>query len=156
MASPVAPEGGIRLAQSIEVGQSKAVGSEAGHRPPAPLLPLVPAPVEAAPVAPESAAELPTACDLEPANGADRMRRWQHLAAAAAPTAVRRGGTLEVRYRDEPGVLGELQDLAAAESTCCGHLSWQVVDDGGEPLLRVDAAPDTPEDIQEVATLFGA
>lgn len=149
--SPVAAEGGIRLAQSIEVGQSKGMSSGATRWAAAPLPSLVRVPVE-----PESAAELPTACDLEPANGADRMRRWQHLAAAAAPTAVRRGGTLEVRYRDEPGVLGELQDLAAAESTCCGHLSWQVVDDGGEPLLRVDAAPDTPDAILEVATLFGA
>lgn len=109
-------------------------------------------------VLPEPAArpELPLACTLGPADGAERFRRWQQLAAAAAPTARLAGHRLEVRYRPVPGVLAELQSLAGAEAECCTFVEWAVTEQDGTPTLLVTARPDTPERIQPIAALFGA
>ena len=79
---------------------------------------------------PDGRAELPVACTLGPADGAERMRRWQRLAAAADPVSRREEGRLVVRYQPMPGVLEELRDLAGAEADCCSFADWAVTEQG--------------------------
>jgi hypothetical protein len=105
---------------------------------------------------PAGRSELPLACTLGPADGAERFRRWQQLAAVAAPTARVAGHRLEVRYQPGPGVLEELQSLAGAEAECCTFAEWAVTEQDGTPTLLVAAGPDAPERIEPIAALFGA
>ena len=100
--------------------------------------------------------ELPVACTLGPADGAERMRRWQRLAAAAAPASHLEDGRLVVRYQAAPGVLGELRDLAAAEADCCSFAEWAVTEQGGRPTLVVSVGAGRPERLEPIAALFGA
>jgi hypothetical protein len=102
---------------------------------------------------PEGHAELPVACTLAPGDGAERLRRWQRLAATAAPVSQLSGGRLEVRFTPGPGVLDELRSLAAAEADCCAFAGWTVSEQAGQPVLAVSADPET---IQPIAALFGA
>lgn len=82
------------------------------------------------------------------------MRRWKQLTERATPTARRTGRELEVRFQPWPGVREELEALAAAEAQCCAFAAWNVVLDGGQPVLRITAAADRPEDIEPIARAF--
>lgn len=99
-------------------------------------------------------ADLPVACALGLNDGAERMRRWKQLSERATPIARRTGRELEVRFRPGPGVREELAALAAAEPQCCAFVAWTVVLDGGQPVLRVTAPEDRPEDIVSIANAF--
>lgn len=99
--------------------------------------------------------ELPLACTLGPDDGPARLRRWQRLHDTAAPVARLVGGDLEVRYRPVPGVLEELENLAAAEQVCCSFVAWAVTETEGQPILRV-APAEAPEAIGPIAVMFGA
>lgn len=103
-----------------------------------------------------NAEELPVACTLGRDDGAARMGRWQALAAAAHPTASREGHTLEVRFEHGLGIHAELEALASAEQQCCSFVNWTVTEEDGQPVLRVLAKPDSPEDVAFIAALFGA
>jgi len=72
----------------------------------------------------------------------------------AAPTAQLTNGELEVRYQPGPEVLAELQDLVAEERVCCAFVSWAVTEDSGQPVLRVIAPRDSPQDIEYIAAMF--
>jgi hypothetical protein len=101
-------------------------------------------------------AELPLACALGSADGAERIHRWQQLAAVGVPVARLAGHQLEVRYRPGPGVLEELQSLARAEAECCAFAEWAVTDQDGNPTLLVRAGQDAGESVAAIAALFGA
>jgi len=96
----------------------------------------------------------PVACTLGLEDGAERMRRWKQLGERATPTARRIGRELEVRFQPGPGVQEELEALAAAEAQCCAFVAWTVLLDGGQPVLRVTAPEDRPEDIESIASAF--
>ncbi len=81
------------------------------------------------------------------------MRRWKQLGERATPTARRTGRELEVRFHPGPGVREELEALAAAEAECCPFVAWTVLD-GEQPVLRVTAPEDRPEDIESIARAF--
>jgi hypothetical protein len=98
--------------------------------------------------------DLPVACTLGLEDGAERMRRWKQLGERATPTARRTGRELEVRFHPGPGVREELEALAAAEAECCAFVAWTVLLDGGQPVLRVTAPEDRPEDIESIARAF--
>ena len=98
--------------------------------------------------------DLPLACTLEAADGAERSRRWRQLAAVAAPVASRTEGRLEVRYQPGPGVLDELRTLAAAEAKCCSFVGWAVTEQAGHPTLVVSAPADAPGNIEPIAAMF--
>lgn len=100
--------------------------------------------------------DLPLACTLGPVDGAGRSRRWRQLAAEATPVLRRTKGRLEVRYQPGPGVLDELSALAAAEAECCSFVAWTVTEQAGDPTLVVSAPADAPDNIDPIATMFGA
>jgi len=101
-------------------------------------------------------ADLPIACTLVPGESAERLRRWQALAARGHPVARLSGHLLEVRYSLEPGVRSELQELAAAERQCCSFVTWTVSQEQDHAILRVAADPQRPDDVAGIASLFGA
>ncbi len=75
------------------------------------------------------------------------MCRWKQLGERATPTARRTDRELEVRFQPGPGVPEELAALAAAEAQCRAFVAWAISLDGGQPVPRVTASEDRPEDI---------
>ena len=51
-------------------------------------------------------------------------------------------------------MLAELQDLVDEERVCCAFVSWAVTEDSGQPVLRVIAPRDSPQDIEYIAAMF--
>jgi len=100
--------------------------------------------------------DLPVACTLGPEDGAERLRRWQALNDRATSRTRRGAHRLEVRFPPGPGIRPELEALAAAEQQCCPFLVWTVTEDSGQPILHVTAPLDQPDDIDAIASLFGA
>lgn len=98
--------------------------------------------------------ELPVACTLDASDGPSRLQRWQNLHLVAIPVAQLTNGELEVRYQSGPGVLAELQKLVASERVCGAFVSWVVTEENGQPVLRVTAPPDSPQDIEPIAAMF--
>lgn len=99
---------------------------------------------------------LPVACTLGPDDGAERMRRWQQLVERASPAARRTGHQLDVGFQSGPGVREELEALAAAEQQCCAFVTLTVTTNSGQPVLRVTAPPNQPDNIEPIANLFSA
>jgi hypothetical protein len=100
--------------------------------------------------------KMPVACTLGPDDGPARLARWKALHASTAPISRLVGHELEVRYRAAPGVREELQELAIAEQSCCAFLEWHVIDDHGQPVLRVVASDGSLEALATIAAIFGA
>jgi hypothetical protein len=69
---------------------------------------------------------LPIACTLGPDDGRRRIDDWRRLGNGFGLGRVRADGTITVRFRDEPGVLQELERLVAAERICCPFLRWEI------------------------------
>lgn len=101
-------------------------------------------------------AALPLACTLGPDDGPARFRRWQRLHATAGPVLRLAEGELEVTYRADPGVRGELERLAAAERDCCSFVAWSVGESGAGAVLHVTAPPGQPDAIAPIRALFEA
>jgi hypothetical protein len=99
---------------------------------------------------------LPIACALAPGEGAERLRRWQALAARGRAVAELNGHLLEVRYSLDPAGGRELRELAAAERLCCAFVTWTVSQEQNHLVLRVAADPERPEEVAGIASMFGA
>jgi hypothetical protein len=83
-------------------------------------------------IEPNDRGNLATACTLGPTEGAQRIREWRQLAATHGVGRASSAGSLTLRFRDDPGVQPRLEDLVAAERTCCPFLSWDLVEAPGE------------------------
>jgi hypothetical protein len=103
---------------------------------------------------PVTQAGLPIACTLDPVDGRDRMQRWRTLHSLAHPAALRDGSRLELRYAAGAGVYDELTALAAAESECCGFVTWTVACDGDVPILTVTAPGEDPSGLDAIEALL--
>lgn len=82
-----------------------------------------------------------------------RLRRWQCLARISAR---RTGPLLEIRYWPSRRAWLELEALVTAEQHACPFLSWSLHDERGWPVVRIEAAPERPDDIAAIATLLAA
>ncbi len=94
----------------------------------------------------------PIACSLGQDDLADRQRRWQALADRATNDAAPTGYGLRMRFRDEPGIEAELQDLAALERDCCAFADWAVRADGG--VLALDVRGKGADGVPAVQEMF--
>jgi hypothetical protein len=91
-------------------------------------------------------------CSLEKAEMAERGRRWERLAERALIAADRTGETAaRQRYRAEPGVRGELEELVRLERECCPFLDMRVDDVDSEVVLDVSGPPEAAEIIAAFA-----
>ncbi|MEP7091910.1 MAG: hypothetical protein ABI776_17545 [Nocardioidaceae bacterium] len=50
-------------------------------------------------------------------------------------------------------VMDELQALVTGERECCAFVSWAVTEEDEQPVLRVTAPPESPQDIEPIAAL---
>jgi hypothetical protein len=98
--------------------------------------------------------ELPLACTLGPADGAERMRRWHALVAAAPPRLRRGSGRLELRWQLDAVGARELEALVAAERDCCGFVTWTLDRDDDGPTLTITAQPGRPDDVEAILAML--
>ena len=102
-----------------------------------------------------SPGELPltdsVACSLEKAAMAERGRRWERLGERALIDTDRSGETAaRQRYRAEPGVREELEELVRLEGECCPFLEMRVEETGSEVVLSVSG----PSEAAEIIAAF--
>ena len=80
---------------------------------------------------------LPIACTLGPSDGAARIEQWQMLLASHRVGRSRGEGYLEVRFRNDEEVAGELDRLVVAERDCCSFVDWSLAARDGELVLTI-------------------
>jgi hypothetical protein len=98
--------------------------------------------------------ELPLACTLSPAQGTDRLRRWQDLGDDVRGAVW--NGRLSLRVTYQASALGSLEPLVRAEQHCCAFLDWSLASSGGELVLTVEAPEAAKDELDRIAVLFGA
>jgi hypothetical protein len=86
--------------------------------------------------------ELPVACSLTGPQAAERAEEFRELARRALAGRDRRDGALLLRFRSEPGVAEQVEDLAARERECCPFLEVEVGAREGEVELSIAADPE--------------
>jgi hypothetical protein len=95
--------------------------------------------------------ELPIACLLDNAEMEQRSRRWERLADRALIEAtLRPGGVAVQRYRNEPEVRDELEELIRLEGDCCGFLDFKLSGSDDELALEISG----PEGSEEIVAGF--
>jgi hypothetical protein len=82
------------------------------------------------------------ACTLNPAQLRDRVAVIDSLASDALLGQENIAGGVRSRFRDTPDVEDRVRELVAAESSCCGFLSFDVGRRDGELRLEITGAPE--------------
>jgi|SRR5437868_5318713 len=77
------------------------------------------------------------ACALDRDGLAERSRRWQALAERTLVDVGTIPTGLRLRFRAEPGVQAELDELAALERVCCAFADWSTHASGDEVAVEV-------------------
>jgi hypothetical protein len=95
---------------------------------------------------------LPIACRLAPAQLNDRRARWAELARRALRSRAQVPQGVRLRFDDEPGAAGELEDLVDLERSCCAFAGWTIVRRPGGVILTVTAQDEMG--IEAVRELF--
>jgi hypothetical protein len=96
----------------------------------------------------------PVACSLNQTNLAERTARWQALTARALRQTVPTSDGMRLVFAAGPGVVDELESLAALERDCCAFAAWSVRADAGDVTLNVTG--DSEEAVTAVRSLFPA
>jgi hypothetical protein len=68
----------------------------------------------------------PVACALSLADLATQASRWRQLIARTMTERTETPDGVRLCFRDDPGVQGELHQLAGVESQCCAWATWTV------------------------------
>lgn len=71
-----------------------------------------------------------------------RIERWRRLADRSLIGQEATAGGIRQRYRGEPAVRDELEELARLERDCCGWAEWSVTAEDDAVVLAVTAEGD--------------
>lgn len=82
------------------------------------------------------------ACTLDPNQLRDRAEFIDSLVADALIAQDEIAGGVRSRFRDTPDVEARVRELVAAESSCCGFLSFDLSRRDGELWLAITGAPE--------------
>lgn len=85
----------------------------------------------------ETASDRQVACSLASADMTAQVSRWQRLAVRSMTERTETADGLRICFRPDPGVEGELRELAAAETDCCPWAAWTVNAVGHTVVLEV-------------------
>jgi hypothetical protein len=80
---------------------------------------------------------VPVACTLGATEGPERLAQWRSVFAAHGAGRERGPDYLLLRFRDDPDVSRELQQLVDAERSCCAFVEWAVERSGAELVVRI-------------------
>jgi hypothetical protein len=84
----------------------------------------------------------PLACTLSAADYASRRDRWVALASRGLRESRSTKTGMRLRFQALPGVLAELDYLAAHERECCAFAQWSVRPERDDVILDVTAEGD--------------
>jgi hypothetical protein len=95
---------------------------------------------------------LAIACSLTAAERPERLGEIAALGEAALLDVQVLEGHAMLRFAAHDGIRPRLEAIIAAESRCCGFMTFDLHDDRAQIVLRIDA----PEDAQLVLEEFAA
>ena len=97
---------------------------------------------------------LAIACALTAAEMSQRLAEIAALGEAALlDTQVIKGHVI-LRFAAHDGIRPRLEAIIAAESRCCGFMTFDLRDDGAQIALRIDAPEDAQLVLEELAASF--
>jgi hypothetical protein len=88
---------------------------------------------------PEMSDESPATCSLAPEPLGERVAWISEISAQGLLSRESDGDLHRLRFRSEPGLRQQLEELVAAESKCCSRLSLSLEEDGAELVLSISA-----------------
>jgi hypothetical protein len=94
------------------------------------------------------------ACTLTPARMSGRADELRALGRDGLLAASHAGGAASLRFR--PGVRARLEAIVAAESDCCAFIDFQLTDEDGELVLRLEAPEGGELAVQLLVDMFRA
>jgi hypothetical protein len=97
---------------------------------------------------------LPIACTLDAAEHAKREGDLRSLGRDGLVAVERGEREVLLRFRPDPSLRARVEQIAAAESSCCAFLSFEVVDEPGVTALKVTAPEGGEPTMHELATLI--
>lgn len=93
-------------------------------------------------------------CSLDRDDLAERAERWQRLAERAFRGCEQTDRGQRLEFRREPGVVEELNELAALERDCCRFAEWAVHAEDG--ALALDVSARSAEGVAAVQAMFSS
>jgi hypothetical protein len=96
---------------------------------------------------------LPIACTLDAAEHAKREADLRGLGRDGLVSVERGKREVVLRFRPDPAIRARVEEAAAAESSCCAFLSFEVVDEETATALKVTAPEGGEPTMHELATL---
>jgi hypothetical protein len=97
---------------------------------------------------------LPIACTLDAAEHAQREADLRSLGRDGLVAVERGERQVILRFRPDPVLRARVEDIAAAESTCCAFLVFEVLDEDGRIALRVTAPEGGEQAMHDLASLI--
>lgn len=88
---------------------------------------------------------IPIACTLSPDTGRAQIERWHGFDARYALSRTRTNDRLVVHYTRSDDSITELNELVAAEQSCCAFVTWSVDTDHNDLRLVVAGTPEQIE-----------
>lgn len=86
-------------------------------------------------------AQLPVACTLDAADGAQRVLEWQALLTEHGAGTTRQPRQLTLHFTGAAAVTAELHRLVASERQCCAFVEWAVRTDGDQVEVVIAGEP---------------
>ena len=97
---------------------------------------------------------LAIACSLTAAEMPERMAEIAALGEAALLDAQVLERRAILHFAAHDGIRSRLEAIIAAESRCCGFMTFDLRDDGAQIVLRIDAPEDARLVLEEFAAAF--
>ena len=99
----------------------------------------------------------PVACTLSAGAYAERLDLIRRIGADALLRIDRHADCVELRFRSEERIAGELREIRDAESRCCAFLRLELTDERDATVLSIASTnPDGAFMIAELANAFAA
>ena len=83
-------------------------------------------------------------CTLQEPELLGRMQAWKQLASQAITRRVE-GNRLVATFQKDPQLLRQVQELIAAEATCCAFLEFTLKDEPGLIVTELRLPDDVPD-----------
>lgn len=93
------------------------------------------------------------ACSLSADYLTERLAEVRALGQASLLSRSEDG---ELRFRGDPDTRARLEAIVAAEARCCSFLAFELREDAGTLVLRIDAPGDARPIARELADAFAA
>ncbi len=100
--------------------------------------------------------EIPVACTLDAAQMRQRGDDIRALGRAALTTVERGERNVVLRFRPDPAIRAQVEEVVAAESECCAFLGFTIAHEQDATVVTIVSPPEGVPVLHELADRFAA